>query len=588
MKKHHLEWFPIKSKLLFSSAIMLTQLISMDLAQALNYDRIPRNIFEIEPDTNESCEVAHIYNPPKDLIVARTDGRLLPELREAAQKKDPMFNLAKSAFNYLEQNDKLARAYADLSVTGEMSYEKFKSLHNAGFITEEKVQEKLKLMPGSERYNDDEQLRAAEKAILRSYKIVHILPYGNSPMRPAMDYIAVSGEDDQPHLPVNVPASPFTQHKMDVKVGKLTVRTRYMIAETIKDAPVAPIRAYKSLPVEVQPSLSENAKVLVYVHGMDSRLEEALDIFYALKRRGLETGTNWVMISMDLPTSGYATKLDHFQVSKLEELGSPRGFPPGFDARGRHNVPVLDFMENFVVEFINQLDSKLNVKNKIEAVIGGSLGGNLTFRLGRRTDLPWLKNTVTWSPAAIWGGLADGADIFKQLGVATAWNRSGGDAKNLSESADKRRDFFNEAFGGAINFGHINIVESQPRQWWRHNWPCFDSSIAAAKLERQEIYNKNFRLWHWRLGAEQLIFSQQGAPNLNEPRYLQNKKRMLLACGTKDDFNFTNICSTTKKTAEKMVNTPGRALILKNTGHSIHNERPNFFAAEIIDFLTNK
>jgi pimeloyl-ACP methyl ester carboxylesterase len=269
----------------------------------------------------------------------------------------------------------------------------------------------------------------------------------------------------------------------------------------------------------------------------------------------------------------------------LDEVGRPRHFPPGFDARGRHSVPLLDYNEQFIVEFVNELDKKIGLKDKIQAVIGGSLGGNMTFRLGRRHDLPWLKNVVTWSPASIWDGLADGGDILKQLGVATAWNRAGGDIRALVERDHHRRDFFRDAFGGRIDILLFNVVPAQPDQWWRPSWACFSNAREAAKIEREEIYNRNFRLWHWRLGMEQLVFSQQYAPNRQTPRYMDNHVRMLLACGTKDDFNYTNICSSTHRTAQQMTKTPGTFLLIKDTGHSIHNERPLLFAKEILKFL---
>jgi hypothetical protein len=37
--------------------------------------------------------------------------------------------------------------------------------------------------------------------------------------------------------------------------------------------------------------------------------------------------------------------------------------------------------------------------------------------------------------------------------------------------------------------------------------------------------------------------------------------------------------------APKMVNTPGNTLFLKNTGHSIHDERPRYLASRIVEFL---
>ncbi|MBI2520592.1 MAG: alpha/beta hydrolase [Bdellovibrio sp.] len=572
-------------------AIILTGLFSwtakLNASQSAIETSISHNINLITPASEESCEHPYFYQAPP--FILHRDGRLNKDLRQAALRADPIFNLHKAALRYLEgsqESDNFANAYADLSVTGKRSKSNFHVLHYTGKMNEERVLESLLQDPLSAKYSRQQLLDASTRAINRAYKVANVLPYGNTLERRDLGWIAVSGEDDLPYRPVNVPSAEYPQYDLDVMVGPHKVRTRYMIAESFKVSQIPPQVNERTLPRPMTPRLSQDAKVLIFVHGMDSRLEEAVDLFKALQKIAYDRGENWTIIAMDLPSSGYATMLDHRDISPLSALGNPRPLFFGFDAHGKHTVPVLDFMENFIVSFVDTLDQKLNFKNQIMAVIGGSLGGNLTFRLGRRHDLPWLKNVVTWSPASIWRGLADGSDLFKQIGVATAWKRAGGDLKNLEERPHRRYEFFDQAFGGAINIGLVNIVPAQPDQWWRTDWACYKSSRKLSRIDRQEIYNTKFRLWHWRLGAEQLIFSQQTPPDRATPRYMDNHIRMLLACGTRDDFNFTNICSSTKKTAEKMSATPGRALIIKDTGHSIHNERPNYFAGEIVDFLS--
>jgi pimeloyl-ACP methyl ester carboxylesterase len=581
-------------KLVFAAAMGLAILFSNTSGYAMGSKRpaipvgaIAANYKTVTPPEIESCEESSVYSGPK-LLVKET-GRLNQMLRRAARKADPMYDLHMSAVSFARGLDDLGRAFADLSVTGRKSSKRFRELHQNGALNESRLVAKLKREYLVSQVPQEKYFDASKKALDRAYKVLNVIHNGNSNHRPELGWIAVSGEDDQPYRPVNVPSAKYPQFDLTVKVGQHEVRTRYMIAESLKnyDNQKENINL-RSLPKVNLPKLSSNAKVLIYVHGMDSRLEEAGDLAQALKSIATKRGENWTIISMDLPSSGYADKLDHRQISAISRLGTPRFFPPGFNAGGRQRVPVLDFIESFIVSFINDLDKKIDLKDKIEAVIGGSLGGNMTFRLGRRSGLPWLKNVVTWSPASIWDGLADGADIFKQIGVATAWKRAGGDTKNLKEGEDTRKEFFKEAFGGEINIGVINIVPAQPDQWWRKSWKCFRSSRILAEYDRYEIYNRNFRLWHWRLATEQLIYSHQKAPNRKKPRYENNHVRMLLACGTQDDFNFTNICSSTRKTAQKMINTPGRAIFLRKTGHSIHNERPNFFAKEIVKFLNQK
>jgi pimeloyl-ACP methyl ester carboxylesterase len=535
------------------------------------------------PSDGETCHQDFVYQAPASF--AEAEGRLAAPLRQVAQESNPLAALFLSAKSFALQDAAHALAYADLSVTGRNAFQRFRALHEAGLLTEATLSPFLEGDPalaglGAQAFHD-----ASAMALDRAYRVANTLPYGSSPDRADLGWVAVSGEDDEPYRPVNASSAPYPQYDLTVAVGRFNVSTRYMIAEGLKGPQPAPSArsAGRTLPEAPRPSLSSDAKVLLFVHGMDSRLEEAMSLVDALRAISARTGENWTIIAMDLPTSGYATQLDHLSISPLTDIGNPKFL--GFDAHGHQNVPILDFMEEFVVEFVETLNRQIPLKDRLQAVIGGSLGGNLTFRMGRRTDLPWLRNVVTWSPASIWTGLADGGDPFKQLAVSTGWKRAGGDAGNLNETPDKRASFFSDAFNGAINIGPIQIVPAQPSQWYRQDWPCFANAIQSSRLQRQETYNRNFRLWHWRLGTEQLIYSQQQPPDKSYPRYLDNRVRMLLATGSKDNFNFTNIYDSTRQTAHRMVNTPGRAILVQDTGHSIHSERPNFFAGRIVEFL---
>jgi len=60
---------------------------------------------------------------------------------------------------------------------------------------------------------------------------------------------------------------------------------------------------------------------------------------------------------------------------------------------------------------------------------------------------------------------------------------------------------------------------------------------------------------------------------------------LLLAAGTHDDSVPDKLYSNTRELAALMRNATGTTLWLENTGHSIHAERPDFFAQRIIDFL---
>jgi pimeloyl-ACP methyl ester carboxylesterase len=338
---------------------------------------------------------------------------------------------------------------------------------------------------------------------------------------------------------------------------------------------------------DVLPALANDAEVILFVHGMDSKLEEADDLTAALHRIG---GRNWTVISMDLPTSGYADNIDHQRISPITAVTC-------------HFTPLVDFIENFIVAFVDSLDLRLQgqLKPKIRAVVGGSLGGNMSMRLGRRPNTPWVTNVVPWSPAAIWpsmiaqhnavmAGCDTGWDAGKDRGVNQALKWGGLEERFLPthETPELRRELFYGGFdwdGGAIVaiFSGQNH-KAQARCWYSDEWPCKESSMLAARLDRQETYDANFRAWHWRLGGEQLAFSQQQfAAGTNKPLYLFNTKQMLLLGGRQDTCG--DLCKYTEDVASKMVNTPGYARFLEHTGHSLDNEHPDWVAQQMVSFL---
>jgi pimeloyl-ACP methyl ester carboxylesterase len=321
---------------------------------------------------------------------------------------------------------------------------------------------------------------------------------------------------------------------------------------------------------------------------MDSRLEEALDIAHALHALGRQRNKNYTVISMDLPTSGYADNIDYNRIAPLTAAGHANGL--GF-APNRYVVPIVDFDENFIVNFVNTLDGSTGVTRHEIYPIGGSLGGNMAFRLGRpRPDAPWIKTVVPWSPAAIWPSIADSP--VKHVGLAVPWYLAGGAPDFLQETPGSRRSFFYGGFDWESKVAYVIPAgggKPQSEFWYSNNWPCKQTHLKLARIERYETYDHYFRLWHWRLGMEQLLFSQQipiPGTSPQQPLYLRNTKRMLLMCGIEDTG--AQLCEETRNVAPHMEMTPGRALFLTATGHSIHNERPNFLAQQIVDFVEGR
>lgn len=410
-----------------------------------------------------------------------------------------------------------------------------------------------------------------------------------SPERRALGWIAVSGEDDQPYRPVNVPSTKFPQFHTLVKVEKfgVNVNTRYMIAHRKPpkfSQPAAPLvdGGTRKVTADPLPALARDAKVILFIHGMDSRVEEAEQLTDAL--HALPRGKNWTVISLDLPTSGYADNIHHGKISPITEVAC-------------HNTPLLDFIEEFIVSFVDTVDRQVGrqLKPRIVAVVGGSLGGNMSMRLGRRPNTPWIKNVVPWSPAAIWpskiaqknavaAGCDTGWDLLNDRGVDVSLTWGGKDPFFLPENelGFMRRTLFYGGFDWAPVAGLGGPPQAQC--WFSDKWGCKQDALLAARLDRQETYDANFRAWHWRLAAEQIAFSQQQfAPGTEKPLYLYNNKRMLLICG--HDDTCADLCHHTRDVAAKMVSTPGYARFMKQTGHALDNEYPVFVARQLAEFL---
>jgi hypothetical protein len=582
------------------------------------------------------------FNEPPAHNLGANEGRLRSDLRAVARLADPLgCSLHLSAIQHGLGSGALGQALADLSVTGRRAFARFRSdPPNEAYCSSLPTRTLASACPApTGDQPDSEELKAGcRKALDRAYAVANFLRTGQAlkanpdklSERIVLGWIAVSGEDDAPHRPVNVPSSDFPQYDIDVAVpapraqppGVVTVSTRFVVAQSRQPALPRVEPAGWTLRPEPPPAIGPNAKVLLLVHGMDSRAEEATVITKALYSRMDDSKTNLVVISVDLPTSGYADNLDYDRVSPLSAIGRPRftfpplpipippelyaavvsafvtlGLPPpppvippwtpipDFAASGQ--TPVLDFIEDFIVRFVDALDARTPIKNGVRAVIGGSLGGNMSFRLGRRPDVPWLPAVVVWSPASIWDSLGEGADILKHLGPREAWNKANNrDPADPNDLGPRRLSLRRAFFDWDKDIVPLVIPRSQAETWSSDAWPCKLSSIAAARLDRHETYDPRFQSWHWRLGAEQLLYSHQSVDaSTGAPRFLSNHKPMLLACGTEDEVPFNNICSATQKTAPRMTATPGKAIFLERTGHSLDNERRDFFARQIDEFL---
>ena len=369
------------------------------------------------------------------------------------------------------------------------------------------------------------------------------------------------------------------------------------LAPKAQNISVRSLISSRSLPSDPQPKIDPADEIILFIHGHMSRAEEALGITELLKGIGQGYAKRYTIIAFDLPSCGYSSMVDHTEVSKAMGLTDDPYYDDIFDTNptgraGRY--PIVDFYEDFIISFVDALDQQFvaagqaSIKSQNIFVIGGSNGGCMGLRLGRRSDQTWIKKIVAWSPASVWttwnNDLAKG-DAFTGLpghpGSQARWREV--------ENSGSRQEYFNLTYGPVVP-GH---GLSQADQWFREGWPCKDEWIKCSMSDRQDNYNSIFRRWHWRLGAELLIFSfwNRDTPS-KKYRFNEITIPTLLAAGNLDDFDapvppgshWLNIYSNSKVIANNMVY-KGQALWFQNCGHSIDTEYPTAFANAIVDFL---
>lgn len=579
----------------------------------------------IQPPT-ESCidEVTGFFDAPSELIDCTvrnppfndsTDpncGRLIQRLRVQANTTDKRDILIRAAFEYYVlrhpeiwslypgfpfavPSTAFAQALADLAVTGQEAYSSFRQLAPSEADLIVPVSDLAKAILPSHQPVLIDVSGAVQQALQRSYQVAWALrgpTQYREAQRPKLGWIAVDGEDDPPHRPVNVPSALFPQYNITVQVNTTAVVTRYVVASRhITDNYPVDINAVppdRGLPTIV-------GDIILFIHGHSSSLEEAMPLIGPLLDQADGKGRPVTLIAMDLPSNGYSSMIEHTTIAAPEKSLWNTGYP------------ILDFIENFIVAFVDQLEAQQpGIKRQIIGVIGGSLGGNMTLRLGRRDPAayPWLHSVVSWSPASTWLSWARAVlgpapagrfyDLVKHEGKGKSYGKMIEAELSDSSPYDSLHAFFHEKFAGR-NIGRVG----QADHWYSKNWPCRESAKTGSHRSVYEIYNARFRRWHWRVAHEQLIFSHWDSDNpdlavdpdpRNNPtagpaRYSQIKSRVLLATGYDDDLPPERIYRETAALSRAMTMVDGTTLFLKDTGHAIPTERPMFFANRILEFL---
>ena len=548
-----------------------------------------------------------IFRAPAEFVDAGNDDRLIPMLRAAARSRNPVLILAWAATEFFradrqrprdeQQADAtaaLGTALADLAVTGREAYSRFRN-GVSPLSFEGTTRLRIEAQVGPPRATDAEIATAMRRTLDRAFAVAWALrgPVEHrAALRGRLGWIAVSGEDDTPHRPVNMPAPPYEQHEVTVTVpiperAPLSVSTRFFVACAV-DAPRTPAPvSLRAAPNDPIVNIPADHEVLLFLHGHSSGAEEALDIIPHLLEQGLRRGKRYAVISFDLPNNGYSETFDHTRIAPASATTFP--FLPSDNTPIA--TPILDFIENFVVAFVDSVENSAIVngrppiKDRIAGVFGGSLGGNLGLRLGRRRNAPpWLQRAiVAWSPASVWKAMV-------KLNPNREGPRVARDNYNEQETVGSRWAYFNEVYDRGDPLP--GVIKRQTVYWYRKGFPTTELHLAVSRLARREIYNAFYRQWHWRVACEQLIYShienEVYGDSSTPVRYTKNTVPTLLAAGWMDNSSGTMIYDATETLGRAMTRTPGRLLLVRDTGHSIHIERPQWFAGEIIDFVGAK
>jgi pimeloyl-ACP methyl ester carboxylesterase len=576
----------------------------------------------IADELDSSHEIYPGYFAPPEAFVVGNEWRLIQPLRDVAAKGSSLSALieavAAQVRDHLSPGSvNLGMAMADLAVTGRRAYADFVGTRpREGGIIERGAMARLVSL-GVAGWTPATVSNATSEVLDRAYQVAWFLRAQTD--RGELGWIAVSGEDDLPHRPVNVPRTPFPQHDLYFTVpgdlGEVPVQTRFAVATADEppDPPALPLSRRNLPPVLDEPTLGrtlgKDNRIILFINGSDSRLEEADTLIPKLVRHSDGRPSGYTVIALDLPGSGYASLIDHTEVGawnpEIVDVGIPVGalgpivgaaiglpIPPVPVSVGTEDTEfgfapatfsVLSFMERFIMRFVAALSTRLGqpglVESQLAAVIGGSLGGNLALRLARRRG-PWIRNAVVWDAGSVWPSMVRPASLLTNpndpetgelmVGISAAVPKVG-----VPETPESRDKFFADAFDGKIP----PSFKTQPEQWYRDDFWEKQRYIEGARLDRRETYTSQYRRWHWRVSLEELMWSWR------DPSVQDFKSRILLGAGSDDDIQPAHIFRNTAQLSTELKNIDGDTFFFNHTGHSVHAERPDALGSRILAFL---
>ena len=358
--------------------------------------------------------------------------------------------------------------------------------------------------------------------------------------RSTMGWIAVSGFDDTPHRPVNVPTAPYPQYDLDVDVkgntgGMFTVTTRYLVASAgdvgraLGQGPVVrstPDRRRARHTADQRAGWGRSRGHCRRTHPSSLATRSSSTSTAAGRRprkpstwrtgsssRARRPATSTRVISLDLPNSAYGSTFDLTRIT-----GTSYDYT---------RLDVLNCVVQYVIDFIEALDAQVgNVKDRIVAVMGGSLGGNTSLLLTDLydpTDRPYLRTIVSWSVTATaparYAGLVPAAWLAAMSGLTKEAFSPEPPGDHMTESAYIEAMYTVPLGKGALFT--VLPIPPQPIMWFRGGYkagdgldwqPCKDVSVARSRFDRYEIYTPAIRHWITALDLEQIAFSFQDKP----------------------------------------------------------------------------
>lgn len=332
---------------------------------------------------------------------------------------------------------------------------------------------------------------------------------------------------------------------------------------------------------EEYPATAANAPWILLIHGHSSSTQEFVELIPAIAGRAH-------VFALDLPNCGRSSDVDAADVRF---------------AYASH--PSLHYLHELIASFVRNIIERRLPPNQKLRVAGGSLGGNLGLWLGCRSPgYTWLGDVMVWSPGSAWN-----VGFSQVMGGPVALGRA-------RENWDGRRiEFLIESYVKRI----AGLFPPQPYYWYADDWgggpltfrcnlscpaPPFSSASHAYAYQPMTqrkaraieaslaSANANYRgaraAWHWQVAGDQLVFSHRTVmASTGAPAIASLSRPTLMMAGVHDNRRPVDLHRATRDLAQAanaspLCSVPVHFEEVQRSGHSIHNERPDFLASVLL------